>query len=103
MRDRIPLTLKADDDGSGSMTILDALRVILTDSRIASGQAPNTLEFHWYSAEEGGLLGSQAIFQEYAKQGRDVKAMLQQDMTGYVQGTLNHGKSLAVYHHMNGY
>lgn len=73
-----------DDDGSGSMTILEAFRVLLTDERVAAGQAPNTIEFHWYSAEEGGLLGSQAIFQSYAKAGRDVKAMLQQDMTGYV-------------------
>ena len=73
------------------MTILDAFRVLLTDSRVAAGQAPNTVEFHWYSAEEGGLLGSQAIFQQYAKDKRDVRAMLQQDMTGYVQGSLNNG------------
>lgn len=58
--------------------------MLLSNERVASGQAPNTIEFHWYSAEEGGLLGSQAIFQSYAKAGRDVKAMLQQDMTGYV-------------------
>ena len=75
----------ADDDGSGSMTILEALRVILSDPKVAAGEAPNTLEFHWYSAEEGGLLGSQAIFTDYQKRGVDVKAMLQQDMTGYVK------------------
>ncbi|KAI1851733.1 hypothetical protein JX265_010967 [Neoarthrinium moseri] len=75
----------ADDDGSGSVTILEAMRVLLSDPKVASGQAPQTIEFHWYSAEEGGLLGSQAIFQSYAKAGRDVKAMLQQDMTGYVK------------------
>ncbi|KXJ87517.1 hypothetical protein Micbo1qcDRAFT_124669 [Microdochium bolleyi] len=73
----------ADDDGSGSMAILEAFRVMLTDSRIAAGQAPNTLEFHWYAAEEAGLLGSQAIFQQYAREGRNVAAMLQQDMVGY--------------------
>lgn len=73
----------ADDDGTGSMAILEALRVLLTDSRIAAGQAPNTLEFHWYAAEEAGLLGSQAIFQQYAREGRNVAAMLQQDMVGY--------------------
>ncbi|KAH8677922.1 hypothetical protein BX600DRAFT_506916 [Xylariales sp. PMI_506] len=75
----------ADDDGSGTVTILEAFRVLLSDPGIAAGQAPNTIEFHWYSAEEGGLLGSQAIFQSYAAAGRDVKAMLQQDMTGYVK------------------
>lgn len=75
----------ADDDGSGSMTILEALRIILSDAKVAAGEAPNTLEFHWYSAEEGGLLGSQAIFTDYKNRGVDVKAMLQQDMTGYVK------------------
>lgn len=60
------------------------------------GNAPNTIEFHWYSAEEGGLLGSQAIFSEYEKQGRDVKAMLQQDMTGFIQKTIDSGKPESV-------
>ncbi|KAM0548073.1 hypothetical protein ACHAPJ_010131 [Fusarium lateritium] len=75
----------ADDDGSGSVTILEAFRVLLTDSKIASGQATNTIEFHWYAGEEAGLLGSGAVFQQYARDGRQVKAMLNQDMTGYVK------------------
>ncbi|KEY64543.1 hypothetical protein S7711_03609 [Stachybotrys chartarum IBT 7711] len=73
----------ADDDGSGSMAILEAFRTILTDTRISGGQAPNTIEFHWYAGEEAGLLGSQAIFQQYAREGRNVAAMLNQDMVGY--------------------
>jgi leucyl aminopeptidase len=75
----------ADDDGSGSVTILDVFRVLLTDSKVASGQAENTIELHWYAAEEAGLLGSQAVFQNYKSSGKVVKAMLQQDMTGYVK------------------
>ena len=86
----------ADDDGSGSMTILEALRVLLTSKDVIKGKANNTIEFHWYSAEEGGLLGSQAIFSEYEKKGRDIKAMLQQDMTGYVQKTLDAGEEESV-------
>jgi leucyl aminopeptidase len=86
----------ADDDGSGTVTILEALRVLLTSDDIIKGKGENTVEFHWYSAEEGGLLGSQAIFQSYEKSGRDIKAMLQQDMTGYVQGTLDAGKPESV-------
>ena len=86
----------ADDDGSGSVTILEALRVLVNASEIVNGKAENTIEFHWYSAEEGGLLGSQAIFSTYEKQGRDVKAMLQQDMTGYVQKTLDAGEKESV-------
>lgn len=86
----------ADDDGSGTVTILEALRVLLTSAEVVHGNATNTIEFHWYSAEEGGLLGSQAIFSAYERQGRDVKAMLQQDMTGYVQKTLDAGEPESV-------
>ncbi|KAF2242905.1 leucine aminopeptidase 1 [Trematosphaeria pertusa] len=86
----------ADDDGSGTVTILEALRVLLQSDKILKGKAANTVEFHWYSAEEGGLLGSQAIFQSYEKAGRDVKAMLQQDMTGYVQKTIDAGEPESV-------
>lgn len=86
----------ADDDGSGTVTILEALRVLLTSKDIVQGKSENTIEFHWYSAEEGGLLGSQAIFSEYEKEGRDVKAMLQQDMTGYIQATLDAGEPESV-------
>lgn len=85
-----------DDDGSGTTTILEAFRTFLTSDKVRNGDAENTVEFHWYSAEEGGLLGSQAIFSQYEKDGRDIKAMLQQDMTGYVQGTLDAGKKESV-------
>ncbi|KAF7591327.1 Leucine aminopeptidase 1 [Aspergillus hancockii] len=86
----------ADDDGSGTVTILEALRGLLQSNAVAQGKAPNTIEFHWYSAEEGGMLGSQAIFSKYKQDRRDIKAMLQQDMTGYVQGTLNAGRKESV-------
>ncbi|KAE8133722.1 Leucine aminopeptidase 1 [Aspergillus pseudotamarii] len=86
----------ADDDGSGTVTILEALRGLLQSDTVAQGKAPNTIEFHWYSAEEGGMLGSQAIFSRYKQERRDIKAMLQQDMTGYIQGALNAGRKEAV-------
>ncbi|KAF8457774.1 hypothetical protein BGX38DRAFT_1085978 [Terfezia claveryi] len=87
----------ADDDGSGTVTILEALRVIAGSDYITKhGGFRNTLEFHWYSAEEGGLLGSQAIFSRYERDGRDVVAMLQQDMTGFVRRTLDAGKTESV-------
>lgn len=74
----------ADDDGSGTVTIIEALRVLL-----ASHWRPESdVEFHWYSAEEGGLLGSQAVAQSYERKNTRVHAMLQQDMTAFVkQGT----------------
>ena len=86
----------ADDDGSGTVTILEALRVLLKDEDILKGKQENTIEFQWYSAEEGGLLGSQAIFSSYEKAGRDVRAMLQQDMTGFVQRTIDAGEPESV-------
>ncbi|KAL8809862.1 MAG: hypothetical protein Q9200_003045 [Gallowayella weberi] len=86
----------ADDDGSGTVTILEALRVLLQFDAIVNGSASNTIEFHFYSAEEGGLLGSQAIFSAYGKAGRDVKAMLQQDMTGYIHNTIAAGEPESV-------
>lgn len=86
----------ADDDGSGTVTTMEVFRALLNSKDVVEGKAPNTIEFHWYSAEEGGLLGSQAIFQSYEAADRDVKAMLQQDMTGYVQKTLDAGQPESV-------
>ena len=43
------------------------------------------VEFHYYSAEEGGLLGSQAIAKDYEDNGVKVLAMLQMDMTAWVK------------------
>lgn len=95
----LPSTLGApgaDDDGSGTVTIIEALRVLLESEAVIKGSASNTIEFHWYSAEEGGLLGSQAIFSAYEKEGRDIKAMLQQDMTGYTHKTIEAGEPESV-------
>lgn len=86
----------ADDDGSGTVTILEAFRVLLKSDAVVQGNASNTVEFHWYSAEEGGLLGSQAIFSSYNKNDRKVVAMLQQDMTGYIHNTIAAGEPESV-------
>ncbi|KAF7325616.1 BUB1 N-terminal domain-containing protein [Mycena kentingensis (nom. inval.)] len=74
----------ADDDGSGTVTILEALRALLE-----SGYVPKSpLEFHFYSAEEGGLLGSQAVVAAYEQAGKQIKGMLHFDMTAWhVEGT----------------
>ncbi|KAF2644481.1 Zn-dependent exopeptidase [Massarina eburnea CBS 473.64] len=82
----------ADDDGSGTVTILEALRVLLTNEDVKAGTQPNTIEFHWYAAEEGGLLGSSDVWASYKESGVDAKALLQQDMTGYNKGTTDKGK-----------
>ncbi|KAJ2711025.1 hypothetical protein H4R19_003453, partial [Coemansia spiralis] len=69
----------ADDDGSGTVTILEALRVVLQHGF----QPERTVEFHWYAGEEGGLLGSQDVAQAYKREGRRVAANMHFDMTGF--------------------
>lgn len=99
----------ADDNGSGSTTVWEALSIL-----VAAGYVPEkrTLEFHWYSAEEGGLLGivllclylfcslsslkslthfpndkkqkgSQKVVASYLQKKKPVFAVLHSDMTGY--------------------
>ncbi|KAF1830823.1 Zn-dependent exopeptidase [Decorospora gaudefroyi] len=80
----------ADDNGSDSITILEVFRTLLTNRTIANGSAPHTIEFHWYAKEELGLLGSGHIFSTYAAEGRDIAAMLNQEMTGYTAGYTSH-------------
>jgi leucyl aminopeptidase len=72
----------ADDDGSGTTTLVEAFSSLVNHSFIPSLYP---VEFHWYSAEEGGLLGSQAVAQAYAKEGKRVRSMLQMDMTAWVK------------------
>ncbi|KAK7461086.1 hypothetical protein VKT23_009015 [Stygiomarasmius scandens] len=71
----------ADDDGSGTVTILEALRSLLAAKYVPK----SPLEFQFYAAEEGGLLGSQVIAAEYVKQGREVRGMQQYDATAWVK------------------
>ncbi|KAL3898542.1 MAG: hypothetical protein SGCHY_002676 [Lobulomycetales sp.] len=71
----------ADDDGSGTVTIIEALRLIVDSGFIPA----SPLEFHFYSAEEAGLLGSQLIASAYKSRGVKVKGAFQVDMTGYLK------------------
>ncbi|ETW08138.1 hypothetical protein H310_02478 [Aphanomyces invadans] len=71
----------ADDDGSGTITILQALKYLLATKQWVPVRP---VEFHWYSAEETGLQGSADVVKTYASQRVDVYAQMQQDMTGWV-------------------
>ncbi|KAF8207215.1 hypothetical protein K438DRAFT_1815901 [Mycena galopus ATCC 62051] len=69
----------AGDDGSGTVTILEAYRALLV-----SGYIPlSPLEFHFYAGEEGGGRGSQVIASSYASTGKAVRGMIQFDMTAW--------------------
>ena len=73
----------ADDDGSGTATILEALTLLLE-----LGHAPTrNIEFHFYAGhEDAGFRGSKDIVQSYASGPNPVPvlAMVQFDMTGHL-------------------
>lgn len=64
----------ADDDCSGTVSILEAFRV-LAESGFIPINGP--VEFHWYAAEEGGLLGSQAVARYKKESGARIGAMME--------------------------
>jgi leucyl aminopeptidase len=66
----------ADDNASGSASLVEALRVLAS-----KGVPERTVEFYWYAGEESGLRGSSEIAQTYKREGKDVVAVLQLDMT----------------------
>lgn len=72
-RDRAP---GADDDGSGTAVNLEIFRALME----RGAAFDRTVEIHGYAAEEAGLLGSQDLARRYARAGKKVVAMLQNDM-----------------------
>lgn len=69
----------ADDDGSGSVGVLETARTLL-----ASGiQFKKPIYFIWYAAEEEGLFGSSYVVADFKKKKIPVDAVIQLDMTGY--------------------
>jgi len=72
----------ADDNASGSVTVLETLRVLVN-----AGFVPKrTVEFHWYAAEEVGLRGSADIARQYSEFGVNVVSMVNFDVPGYYNG-----------------
>ncbi|OXA47472.1 probable leucine aminopeptidase 1 [Folsomia candida] len=72
----------SDDNASGSVTLLESLRVLL-----AAGVVPKrSIEFQWYAAEEVGLRGSGDIAQAYSNQQVNVIGMVNFDVVGYRAG-----------------
>eukprot|EP01080_Neovahlkampfia_damariscottae_P004289 gene4289-7645_t len=69
----------ADDDATGSGSVLEAFRIIAKSDYVPT----KTIEFHGYAAEELGLLGSLALARYYRSNNRDIYGMMQLDMTGY--------------------
>lgn len=70
----------SDDDGSGCTALVTAFRALVG----ATFRPSSPVEFHFYSAEEGGLLGSQAVSQAYARENKIVRSMSQFDMSAWL-------------------
>ncbi|GAA5939324.1 uncharacterized protein JCM15063_004487 [Sporobolomyces koalae] len=72
----------ADDDASGTVTLVETFTSLLTHT---FAPVSHPVEFHFYSAEEGGLLGSGDIARSYRAQSRSVKSMFHMDVVAYVK------------------
>ncbi|OGT47031.1 MAG: hypothetical protein A3E82_08530 [Gammaproteobacteria bacterium RIFCSPHIGHO2_12_FULL_38_11] len=69
----------ADDDGSGSATLLELARTLISsDIRFKK-----PIYIIWYAAEEWGLIGSEQVVTEFKNKNIPIAAVLQLDMTGY--------------------
>ena len=66
----------ADDNASGSASILEALRLMTIQD-----QPQRSIDFFWYAGEEAGLLGSSEIASAYKQKSVDVIGVMQLDMT----------------------
>lgn len=69
----------ADDDGSGSVTVLEVARTILSSGM----HFKKPIYLIWYAAEELGLIGSQYVVSDFIRNDILVSAVMQLDMTGY--------------------
>lgn len=69
----------AGDDGSGSSSIMEMARVLLSSKTTFK----RPIYIIWYAAEERGLVGSQYVVEHFREHQIPVKAAIQFDMTGY--------------------
>lgn len=75
--DSVRNTAGIDDDGSGTVTLIEIL-----DAIVRGGYFPNrTIELHAYSGEELGLVGSHFVAKQYKSVGLNHFAMIDMDMT----------------------
>lgn len=92
----------ADDNASGVAVLLEVLHLVSqigmeSNNGDSSGnggrifQPQNTIQFHFYSAEEGGMLGSKELLSAYKDQNVQVVALLQLDQIGFSESSLRRG------------
>lgn len=71
----------ADDNGSGSATVLEIARVIAE----SGAKFKHTVRLCLFTGEEQGLLGSKAIARRWRRENLDIIGMVNADMVGYRQ------------------
>jgi len=69
----------ADDDGSGTITALEVLRVVLESGL----EFERDIYIAFYAAEEEGLVGSGQVAKKFKTDGTKLDGVMQLDMTGY--------------------
>ena len=69
----------AGDDGSGSSSVMEVARVLLSSEK----SLKHPVYITWYSAEERGLVGSGYVVEDFMDKKIPVKAAIQFDMTGF--------------------
>jgi len=69
----------ADDDGSGSVTVLEVVRTLLA----SDVHFNKPIYAIWYAAEEAGLVGSKYVVQDFQQKKIPVSEVLHLDMTGF--------------------
>lgn len=69
----------AGDDGSGSSSVMEMARVLLSQQT----QLKRPVYIIWYAAEERGLVGSQYVVEDFLNKAIPVRAAIQFDMTGF--------------------
>ena len=98
--DSVPFSSGAYDNGTGTITILEAL------AYFSKNRPARTLKFIWCGSEEMGLLGSKAYTEVHKDELLDYKLCINVDMTGVVIGKdiacCTSEKSLVNYIHYMG-
>jgi leucyl aminopeptidase len=74
----------ADDDGSGTVTVLEITRVLLNSQLNQQIKLNRPIYIIFYAGEEEGLWGSQYVVKYFQQHKIKVKAVMQLDMTGYM-------------------
>jgi leucyl aminopeptidase len=70
----------ADDDGTGSVTVLEVARTLLASNL----RFNKPIYLIWYSAEEEGLVGSGYVVKYFKTNNIPVENVMHMDMTGYM-------------------